>query len=166
MVEVKKSRRNSKFLSPIDKSSQSLTRSQSRSTLLGSAQGSRVPKPPTEQKINPRIKPIYENGKEITPKPLFLIDASSTHPRLRLEDGKTVPNFQSMMTSMTGTFGGNLGATTRGTSVTLGRSFLERSTKSGIDTDLLRSEAPEDEDVASPFQQNQSRSVAFVGLPD
>ena len=62
--------------------------------------------------------------------------------------------------SKTGTFGGNFG--TRGTSVTLGRSFLERSTKSGIDTDLLRSEAPEDEDVA-PFQNqnNQSRSVAF-----
>ena len=103
MVEVKKSRRNSKFLSPIEKSSQSLTRSQSRSTLLGSSQGSRVPKPPTEPKINPRIKPLYQNGKEITPKPLFIVDSSSTHPRLRLEDGKTIPNFQSMMTSMTGT---------------------------------------------------------------
>ena len=104
MVEVKKSRRNSKFLSPIEKSSQSqsVTRSQSRSTLIGSSQGSRVPKPPTEQKINPRIKPLYQNGKEITPRPLFIVDASSTHPRLRLEDGKTITNFQSMMTSMTG----------------------------------------------------------------
>lgn len=66
-----------------------------------------------------------------------------------------------ILTFITGTFGGTFG--TRGTSVTLGRSFLERSTKSGIDTDLLRSEAPEYEDVASPFQNNtnQTRSVAF-----